>query len=170
MRLSIIQRSIFSVPMKALIRLLNTSESTGLFILRLALGVIFFAHGSQKAFGWFGGHGFEGTMGFFTNGLHIPYVFGVLAIAAELLGGLGVFFGVLTRIAAFGIASTMVVAIALVHGKNGLFLDNKGYEYALLALAAAVCLMIRGGGFLSGDKAIAKRIGESAGPRLSGNV
>ena len=71
-------------------RLFQTADDKALTLLRLALGIVFFAHGSQKMLGWFGGYGFKGTMGFFTQNLHIPAIFAFLAIAAEVLfGGLG---------------------------------------------------------------------------------
>src|SRR5579864_4893932 len=103
-------------------KLVATDNDAGTAILRLVLGVIFFAHGAQKMLGWFGGYGFTGTMGFFTNVMHIPAVFAFLAIAAEFFGGLGLIVGLLTRIAALGIFSTMVVAIAMVHHQFGLFM------------------------------------------------
>src|SRR5438105_12300020 len=90
-------------------RLIGTDSDTATTILRLVLGVVFFAHGAQKMLGWFGGYGFTGTMGFFTGVMHIPALFAFLAIAAEFFGGLGLIFGFLTRIAAFGIFSNMVV-------------------------------------------------------------
>src|SRR5437868_14742534 len=96
-------------------KLLATDDSTATAILRLALGVVFFAHGAQKMLGWFGGFGYSGTMGFLTGGMHIPAPLAFLAIAAEFFGGLGLIFGLLTRIAAFGIAANMVVAIGAVH-------------------------------------------------------
>jgi len=80
-------------------KLIATDNDTATTILRLALGVIFFAHGAQKMLGWFGGYGFTGTMGFFTGVMHIPAVFAFLAIAAEFFGGLGLIFGLLTRVA-----------------------------------------------------------------------
>ena len=84
-------------------RLIGTDDSGATAILRLALGVVFFAHGAQKMLGWFGGFGFTGTMGFFTGSMHIPAALAFLAIAAEFFGGLGLMLGFLTRIAAFGI-------------------------------------------------------------------
>lgn len=81
-------------------KLTATENSPAITILRLVLGVLFFAHGAQKALGWFGGYGFSGTMGFFTGALHIPAAFAFLAIAAEFLGGIGLLLGLLTRIAA----------------------------------------------------------------------
>ena len=70
-------------------KLFATDDNTATAILRLVLGVVFFAHGAQKMLGWFGGYGFSGTMGFFTGTMHIPAPFAFLAIAAEFFGGLG---------------------------------------------------------------------------------
>src|SRR3982074_3437025 len=97
-------------------RLTNTTNDFAITILRLVLGIVFFAHGAQKTLGWFGGYGFTGTMGFFTGTLHLPPFFAFLAIAAEFLGGIGLIVGLLTRVAAFGIAVNMLVAILMVHG------------------------------------------------------
>jgi putative oxidoreductase len=69
-------------------KLIATNDDSAITILRLVLGVVFFAHGAQKALGWFGGYGFTGTMGFFTGMMHIPALLAVMAIAAEFLGGL----------------------------------------------------------------------------------
>jgi putative oxidoreductase len=142
-------------------KLLVTDDSIATTILRLVLGVVFFAHGAQKMLGWFGGFGFSGTMGFFTNMMHIPAPLAFLAIAAEFFGGLGLIFGFLTRIAAFGIATNMVVAIATVHGAFGLFMNwtgtqkGEGFEYHLLVLAMTAFLMLRGAGAFSVDRVIA---------------
>jgi putative oxidoreductase len=142
-------------------KLFATDDNTATAILRLVLGVVFFAHGAQKMLGWFGGYGFSGTMGFFTGTMHIPAPLAFLAIAAEFFGGLGLILGFLTRIAAFGITVNMLVAIATVHGPNGFFMNwsgtqkGEGFEYHLLALATTVFLMIRGAGAFSVDRAIA---------------
>jgi putative oxidoreductase len=142
-------------------RLFATDDNTATAILRLVLGVVFFAHGAQKMLGWFGGYGFSGTMGFFTGTMHIPAPFAFLAIAAEFFGGLGLILGFLTRIAAFGIAVNMVVAIAMVHGAFGFFMNwsgsqkGEGFEYHLVVLAITAFLMLRGAGALSVDRAIA---------------
>src|SRR5947207_756762 len=93
-------------------KLMATDDNPATLILRLVLGVVFFAHGAQKLLGWFGGPGFSGTMGMFTGYLHIPAPLAFLAIAAEFFGGLGLILGFLTRIAAFGITVNMLVAIA----------------------------------------------------------
>ena len=141
-------------------KLFATDSNQATAILRLALGVIFFAHGAQKTLGWFGGHGFSASMGFFTGVSHIPAPFAFLAIAAEFLGSLGVLLGFLTRIAAFGITVNMLVAIAMVHRSFGFFMNwtgtqkGEGFEYHLLVLAITVFLMIRGAGAFSADRAI----------------
>jgi putative oxidoreductase len=139
-------------------KLIATDHDAATTILRLVLGVIFFAHGAQKMLGWFGGYGFTGTMGFFTGMMHIPAPLAFLAIAAEFFGGLGLILGFLTRIAALGIFSNMVVAVAMVHHQYGLFMNwsgtqkGEGFEYHLLVLAITVFLMIRGAGAFSLDR------------------
>jgi len=141
-------------------RLLATDDGTATATLRLVLGVVFFAHGAQKMLGWFGGPGFSGSMGLFTGYLHIPAPLAFLAIAAEFFGGLGLILGFLTRIAAFGIAMNMIVAIAMVHSTFGFFMNwtgtqkGEGFEYHLLALAITAFLMIHGAGAFSVDRTI----------------
>jgi putative oxidoreductase len=145
-------------------KLTQTDDSTGTTIIRVLLGLVFFAHGAQKMLEWFGGYGFSGSMGFFTGGLHIPAVFAFLAIAAEFFGGLGLIFGALTWVAAFGIAVNMLVEIAMVHSRFGFFMNwsgnqkGEGFEYHLLAIAMSVFLMLEGAGALSVDR---KLSGES---------
>ncbi len=152
------------LTMKALPLLFKTDSDFSTLLLRLTLGAVFFPHGAQKALGWFGGHGFQGTMGFFTGQLHIPAFFAFLAIAAEFAGAIGLILGLLTRVAAFGIASTMVVAAAMGPWANGFFMNwsgkqaGEGYEFHLLAIGVAVVLMIRGGGKWSADSAIASNL------------
>jgi putative oxidoreductase len=141
-------------------KLLATPNDWTLTLLRLVMGVIFFAHGAQKTFGWFGGYGFSGTMGFFTKMMHIPAPFAFLAICAEFLGGLGLILGCLGRIAAFGIACNMVLAVLMVHSKVGFFMNwsgqqkGEGFEYHLLAIAIALVLIAHGSGALSVDRAL----------------
>lgn len=121
---------------------------------RLAVGTIFLAHGSQKLFGAFGGPGLHMTAEFFAKGGLVPGLFwATLAGCGEFFGGLLVFLGLLTRFGAFNIAVVMSVAILHVHLKGGFFAP-KGIEYPLALLGAAVSLMISGAGRLSCDKAI----------------
>ncbi len=139
-------------------KLIATDDATATTILRLVLGIVFFAHGAQKMLGWFGGYGFTGTMGYFTGMMHIPAFFAFLAIAAEFFGGLGLILGLLTRVAAFGIAVNMLVAIVTVHSQFGFFANwsgtqkGEGYEYHLLVLAMCAFLMIKGAGAASVDR------------------
>ena len=138
-------------------KLTATDNDVATTILRWVLGVIFFAHGAQKMLGWFGGYGFTGTMGFFTGMMHISTVFAFLAIAAEFFGGIGIIFGLFTRVAAFGVLCNMIVAIAMVHSRFGFWMNwtgtqkGEGFEYHLLLIAVSVSLMIRGAGAASVD-------------------
>jgi putative oxidoreductase len=141
-------------------KLTQTDNSTATTIIRVLLGLVFFAHGAQKMLGWFGGYGFSGTMGFFTGVLHIPAAFAFLAIAAEFFGGLGLIFGFLTRVAALGVAVNMLVAIVMVHSRSGFFMNwsgsqkGEGFEYHLLVLAMSAFLMIEGAGGVSVDRKV----------------
>jgi putative oxidoreductase len=140
--------------------LLQTDDSVVGLILRLTLAVVIFPHGAQKVLGWFGGHGFKNTLQFFTTS-GIPTGFALLAMAAEFLGPLGLAIGLLTRVAAFGIACVMLVAIVTVHWQHGFFMNwsgdqqGEGFEYHLLALGIALALMIMGAGTWSVDGALA---------------
>ena len=142
--------------------LFKTNNSFAPTLARLTLGIVMFPHGAQKVLGLFGGYGFNGTMNFFTQQMHIPAVFAFLAIAAEFLGSLGLITGFLTRIAAFGIAVEMVVAVVMVHAANGFFMDwfgnqkGEGFEYHILTVAVALIVMIYGAGKLSVDALLAK--------------
>jgi putative oxidoreductase len=139
-------------------RLLKTDPGNCVVtLLRLVLGIVFFAHGAQKMLGWFGGYGFSGTMGFFTHGMGIPAPFAFLAICAEFFGSLGLIVGLLGRVAAFGITCNMIVAIVMVHHKFGLFVNwsgqqkGEGFEFHLLAIAVGLAIMVMGSGALSVD-------------------
>ena len=131
-------------------------------MVRVVLGMVFFAHGAQKMLGWFGGDGFSGSMGLFTQKLGIPPTLAFLAIAAEFFGGLGLLAGLLSRVAALGIACNMIVAIAMVHAQNGFFMNwfgkqpGEGIEYHLLVLAIALAIMVKGAGAFSVDRALSK--------------
>jgi putative oxidoreductase len=139
-------------------RIIRTdARDFALAIPRVVLGIVFFAHGAQKVLGWYGGYGFSATMGFFTHGMGIPAPLAFLAICAEFLGGLGLIVGFLSRIAAFGIACDMLVAVTMVHHHFGLFMNwagnqkGEGFEFHLLAIAIAVAIMVAGAGALSID-------------------
>jgi putative oxidoreductase len=154
-------------------RLIATDDNAATTILRLVLGIVFFAHGAQKVLGWFGGHGFAATMGAFTTFMHIPAPLAFLAIAAEFFGGLGLIVGLLTRVAAFGIFCNMVVAVLMVHRHVGFFMNwmgnqkGEGFEYHLLVLAMAAFLIIRGAGAASLDRLLQTAIGRTAHVRTA---
>jgi putative oxidoreductase len=145
-------------------KLLETANDPVLTVLRLVLGVVFFAHGAQKVLGWFGGGGFQQTMAMFTQHMGVPAPFAFLAICAEFLGGLGLVVGLLGRIAAFGVLCNMVVAVLMVHRHVGFFMNwagtqkGEGFEYHLLAIALALALVVRGSGALSVDRALTESL------------
>src|SRR5262244_1034447 len=143
-------------------RLFQTENDYTLAVLRVVLGIVFFAHGAQKALGWFGGPGFNGTLSFFQQmGVSAPLA--LLAIAAEFLGGLGLLVGLLARVAALGIITNMVVAILLVHSQVGFFMNwsgdqkGEGFEFHLLAIALGLALLVKGAGAFSIDRLLTHR-------------
>jgi putative oxidoreductase len=150
-------------------KLIATSSTWFTLPVRLALAAVFIAHGSQKVLGSFNGPGFKA----FTSG-NTPFSFmrpawlwlGAAALS-ELLGGVLVGLGFLTRIAAFLIACVMITAIAGVHWPGGFFAGNRGYEYPMSLLGMALALLIAGGGQLSIDKGLSggTRKGFSGGRR-----
>jgi putative oxidoreductase len=141
--------------------LFGTFPSWSLLIVRVVLGVIFFAHGAQKLFGWFGGYGLKGTIGFFQQALKIPPALTVLCGLTECFGGLAVLVGFLSRPAALGLAIVMLVAISKVHWSNGFFINwslqqgkGHGFEMNLALIGMAAAVMVGGGGAFSVDRLI----------------
>jgi putative oxidoreductase len=145
--------------MQALFR--TDNSWTGL-ILRLTLALVIFPHGAQKLLGWFGGNGFSGTMGFFTNTMHVPAVIAFLVIIGESLGSLALLAGLLTRFTAASYIAIMLGAIAMVHWPNGFFMNwfgkqaGEGIEYHLLVIGVSAALLVTGGGRWSVDQLIAR--------------
>jgi len=138
---------------------LKTNNDVTFTILRLVLGVVFFAHGAQKVLGWFGGYGFSATLQA-MSGMGLPKALVVLVMAAEFGGALLLVLGLFTRLGALGIIGVMIGAVATIHHKFGFFMNwagnqpGEGFEYHLLAIAIAVALLIRGGGAFSVDHAL----------------
>jgi putative oxidoreductase len=127
----------------------------GLLILRLVVGLTMAAHGAQKLFGWFGGYGLAGTGGFLEQLGFVPgRRHALFAGLAELIGGLLLFLGLATPLAATLIISVMFVAIATVHVKNGFFNHAQGYEYNLTLAVVALSIAIIGAGPISLDAAL----------------
>jgi len=141
-------------------RFLRTDNDVAALLMRLALGVVFVAHGGQKVLGWWGGYGASATIQGFAK-MGMPPVLTILVMTAELGGGLLLIVGFLTRLAALGIGCVMLGAIVLVHSKVGFFMNwggsqkGEGFEYHLLALGLAIALLIKGGGAMSVDGALA---------------
>jgi putative oxidoreductase len=156
-------------------RLFHTDNDYTLAVLRVILGIVFFAHGAQKALGWFGGPGFNGTINLFQQ-MGIPAPLAVLAIAAEFLGGLGLLVGLLARVAALGIITNMVVAILMVHSKVGFFMNwsgdqkGEGFEFHLLAIAVGLAVLVKGAGAFSIDRLLTHRAPVTADSRRTAQL
>jgi putative oxidoreductase len=142
----------------------NVTELIAPLMVRIPLGLIFMAHGSQKLLGLFGGQGLSGTFKTFEEKMGIPPIFTLLAIIAEFGGGFGVLSGFLTRLSATGISAVMMVAIYKVHWANGFFLNmtcsagrGHGIEYNAALLGMALYLVIAGGGQWCLDRLIFRR-------------
>ncbi len=150
--------------MKALKLFFQTRDDVAPVLMRLGLAVVMFPHGAQKVLGWFGGYGFSGTMKFFTENMHIPAVFAVVAILAEFLGPLGLVLGLGTRLAAFGIGATITVAGLKVHTANGFFMNwsgqqaGEGFEYHILMAVLAFAIVIQGAGKWALDSLVLKKL------------
>jgi putative oxidoreductase len=124
----------------------------GLLLLRLTLGAVFLGHGAQKAFGAFGGPGFEAASGFIGSmGFRPARMWTALAVGGELVAGLLFVLGLLTPLAGLLVLATMAVAIAKVHGPKGFFVQDGGFEYNLVLIIAAVALAATGPGAPSLD-------------------
>jgi putative oxidoreductase len=142
--------------------LLATPHSWALTVVRVTLGVIMFAHGSQKVLGWFGGYGLKGTTGYFVSiGIPLPVAYAVCF--TEFFGGIALVLGLLTRLAALGVAAVMVGAMVKVHLPNGFFMNwegtpgkGHGIETNLALLAMALACIIGGGGALSIDRLLVR--------------
>jgi putative oxidoreductase len=137
-------------------QLLSTDNNIVLMLIRIVLGVVIFPHGAQKLFGWFGGHGWNGSMNFFKNVVGVPYLLGAISILTESVLAVFLIAGFFTRVAALAILINMIVA-ATMHFKNGFFMNwngnskGEGYEYHLLTFALSIALIIGGGGMFSLD-------------------
>ncbi len=138
-------------------RLVRSEAGWSALVLRVPVGIILMAHGAQKLFGWFGGHGLEGTGQWMASiGLQPGFLMALLAGSAEFFGGLALLLGLLVRPAAAVVAFAMAIAVFVAHGGNGLFLSNNGWEYALALLAVSVALAISGGGRISVDRLLSR--------------
>jgi len=138
-------------------KILNTSESLAPLAIRVMLGIVVFPHGAQKLFGWFGGYGFSGTMGFFTDTMGLPWLIGFLVVLLESIGAIALIAGLATRIMA---VSYLLLACGIVftsHIQHGFFMNwfgnqqGEGYEYFILWIGMVISLVITGAGKYSID-------------------
>jgi len=136
----------------------NTNNNWSGFITRLTAGLILFPHGAQKMLGIFGGYGFSGTMGYFTDVLHLPWIIGFLVIFIEFAGAIALILGFASRIWA---ASTIVLMIGIIlssHLDNGFFMNwfgnqkGEGFEYHLLMIGLCTAILVSGSGKFSLDR------------------
>jgi putative oxidoreductase len=142
--------------------LLKTDGAISTFMMRLTLALTMLPHGAQKLLGWFGGFGFDGTMGFFTGQMGLPWVIAFLVIIGESFGSLALLAGFLTRFTAASLGIIMTGAIVLVHWPHGFFMNwfgkqgGEGFEYHLLVLGISAALVISGGGRWALDTVLAR--------------
>ena len=143
--------------------IVTNPDNWGALIARLALGITVFPHGAQKLFGWFGGYGYEGTMGYLTTQGGLPYIVALLVILIESVAALMIIFGLLTRVAALGIFGLFAVITFQFHAAHGFFMNwagtqkGEGLEYFIMLLGLALLLIITGGGKASFDAAMQGR-------------
>ena len=145
-------------------QLFATDEDWSGLILRWTAGLVMFPHGAQKLLGWFGGHGFDGTMGFFTQNLGLPSIVAFLVIIGESLGSVALLAGFLTGFTAASFIIIMVGAIVMSHLPHGFFMNwsgqqqGEGYEYHLLVIGIGLALIVTGAGRWSIDRMIADKL------------
>jgi len=135
----------------------HSPGNVGPLILRLAIAGIFFYHGTQKALGWFGGAGWQGTVEAFASptGFGLPVVLSSLVIVLELAICLSLFFGFLTRFAGLAVVVIMSGALLLL-GRNATTFSD--LEFPLIVWAAGLAIVCLGAGSLSLDRAISRNL------------
>jgi len=144
-------------------KIINTNDSSVATLLRVLLGLVLFPHGAQKLLGWFGGYGFDGTMGFLTGTVGLPWILAFLVILIEFFGALLLIAGFATRIVAVGVISLFTGIVFTSHLQNGFFMNwggsqaGEGFEYHLLAIGIALALLISGAGKWSVDYSLQKK-------------
>jgi putative oxidoreductase len=130
--------------------------------MRLTIGIVLFPHGAQKMLGLFGGYGFSGTMGFFTETMNLPWLIGFLVIVIEFVGSISLVVGFATRLWSLSIIILMLGIILTSHIENGFFMNwfgnqkGEGYEFHLLVIGLSIATLINGSGKFSVDERIEK--------------
>jgi putative oxidoreductase len=144
-------------------KIFQTNENSAVTILRIVLGIVLFPHGAQKLLGWFGGYGFEGTMGFLTGTTGLPWILAFMVIMIEFFGAIALIFGFATRIVSVGVISLFTGIVFTSHFQNGFFMNwsgqmqGEGFEYHLLVVGIAIALLINGSGRWAVDRVLMKR-------------
>jgi putative oxidoreductase len=147
---------------QAMKRFFQTEDRWAPFIVRMMLALVILPHGAQKLLGWYGGNGFEGTMGYFTQQMGLPWIIAFLVIMGESVGALALAAGFMTRFTAASLGIIMLGAIAMVHWPNGFFMNwfgaqaGEGFEYHLLVIGMGLSLMVSGAGKWSVDQVMGK--------------
>lgn len=144
-------------------QLLSTNNNTGIGIIRMMLGIVLFPHGAQKLLGWFGGYGFDGTMGYLTGSVGLPYLLALMVILIEFFGALLLIFGAFSRVVAIGVVALFTGIVFSAHSGNGFFMNwagsqkGEGFEYHLLIIGMALAVLVNGAGRFSIDGLISRR-------------
>jgi putative oxidoreductase len=154
--------------------LFQTEDRWSPVLLRVMLALVIFPHGAQKLLGWYGGSGYEGTMGFFTGQMGLPWLIAFLVIMGESIGALALAAGFMTRFTAASLATIMAGAIAMVHWPYGFFMNwfgqqaGEGFEFHLLVIGISLSLLATGAGKWSVDQSIAKWLTRQKVAKASG--
>ncbi len=135
----------------------STNFDLTLLFTRLLIAVVVFGHGAQKLLGWFGGYGFEGTVGYFTGTVGLPYVLAVLVILGESIGMVALALGLFSRVMAVSVIAIMLGAVWVTHIQHGFFMNwfgaqqGEGFEYHLLMIGLSAIVVVHGAGAYSLD-------------------
>lgn len=145
-------------------KIVETPDDVAPALARITLGIVMFPHGAQHVLGWFGGYGFEGTLGWMTGTLGFPAALAVLALVTEITAPFALILGFGGRIASLGIVGLMLGALST-HVPNGFFMNwfgnlpagQEGFEYHIIAIALAGTVALQGSGALSIDRLLGSR-------------
>lgn len=156
-------------------KIIRTDNSSNWLLLRVALGIVMLGHGLQKAFGWFGGFGWNGSMNYFTDFVGLPSPLAAFIILIESLGSVLLIVGVAGRITAALVGIVIIGALFVDHLPNGFFMNwfnthkGEGIEFDILFVAISVVLTINGSGKFSVDRWLYKKW-IAKGKEPSGNI
>jgi putative oxidoreductase len=143
--------------------LFHTTRDPLTTIVRLTVALVLFPHGAQHVLGWFGGYGFQGTLGWMTGTLGFPAAFAVVALVTEIAAPIALLVGAGGRLAALGVIGLMLGALST-HVANGFFMNwfgtlpagSEGFEYHIVMIALVVVVAVRGSGAWSVDGLFAR--------------